>query len=145
MTIAAPFDALARGWERHPLLVGLEVTVSDLERGRACLEMQRNATNVSGVRHSINGGVQATVAEIAAHLAASTLLGEGEWIEGTQDLSVSYLYSARARRTLIEAQVLRHGRLTVVDVELRVGDEGEDRRRLNAKVRVTCALGRARR
>lgn len=142
MTIDAPFEVLAREWERHPLLAGLEVSVTDVERGRACLEMQRNSTNVSGVRDSINGGVQATVAEIAAHIATSTLLSDGEWIEGTQDLGISYLYSVRAQRTLIEAQVLRHGRLTVVDVELRVGDEGDDARRLNAKVRVTCALGR---
>ena len=91
MTVAEPFDALVSEWERHPLLVGLEVSVIDLERGRACLEMQRNSTNVSGVRNSINGGVQATVAEIASHLATATLLGDGEWIEGTQELSVSYL------------------------------------------------------
>jgi acyl-coenzyme A thioesterase PaaI-like protein len=97
---------------------------------------------VSGVRDSINGGVQATVAEMAAHIAVTTLLGKGERIEGTQDLGISYLFSATSLRTVIEARVLRHGRLTVVDAEVRVGDEGEDVGRINAKVRVTLALGR---
>jgi acyl-coenzyme A thioesterase PaaI-like protein len=106
--------------------------------------MARNATNVAGVRDSINGGVQATVAEVAAHLAVSTLLGPGEYIEGTQDLGISYLVSARSAVTVIDARVLRHGRLTVVDVELRVGDEGPELGTINAKVRVTCALGRHR-
>ena len=75
-------------------------------------------------------------------IACATLLGTGEHIVGTQDLSISYLFSANALLTVIEARVLRHGRLTVVDVELRVGDEGEDLGRINAKERVTCRLGR---
>lgn len=144
MTVDARFDDLAREWEQRPLLRGLGVTVTGLEEGRACLAMARNGTNVSGVRDSINGGVQATVAEVAAHLAATTLLGAGEYVVGTQDLSISYLTSATAAVTAIDARVLRHGRLTVVDAELRVGDEGEHAGQLNAKVRVTCALGRDR-
>lgn len=144
MTVAAPFEELVQAWERRPLLRGLGVTVTDLDRGRACLALARNNTNVAGVRNSINGGVQATVAEIAAHLATTTLLGTGEHIVGTQDLGISYLTSATSAVTTIDARVLRHGRLTVVDVELRVGDEGDAAGQLNAKVRVTCALGRDR-
>lgn len=142
MTAVDSFEELAREWERRPLLDGLGVTVTNLEPGHACLALARNDTNVAGVRDSINGGVQATVAEIAAHLATSTLLGAGEYIVGTQDLGISYLMSATSAVTTIDARVLRHGRLTVVDVELRVGDEGDAAGQLNAKVRVTCALGR---
>ena len=145
MTATTAFDELVREWEQRPLLRGLGVTVSEAARGHLCLEMERNDTNVSGVRNSINGGVQASVAEIAAHITATTLLGDGEYLVGTQDLSISYLYSARAMTTVIEARVLRHGRLTVIDVELRVGDEGEDHGRINAKVRVTCVMGRGER
>ena len=143
MTATVSFDDLVREWEQRPLLRGLGLTVSELGRGHACLELALNRTNATGVRDSINGGVQATVAEIAAHLATSTLLGSGEYIEGTQDLSISYLTSARAAVTLIEARVLRHGRLTVVDVDLGPGDEGDTASQLNAKARVTCALGRS--
>jgi len=46
---------------------------------------------------------------------------------------------------MAEARVLRHGRLTVVDVEVHVGEVGEDEGRMNAKARVTCALARERR
>jgi uncharacterized protein (TIGR00369 family) len=104
--------------------------------------MERNDTNVSGVRDSINGGVQATYAEVAAHIAIGTLLDDGGRISGTQDVSVSYAYSATSMWTMAEARVLRHGRLTVVDVDVRVGDAGDDEGRLNAKARVTCSLAR---
>jgi uncharacterized protein (TIGR00369 family) len=142
MSVATEWAGLAAEWERHPLFEALSVTVIELQRGHACLEMERTATNVLGVRDSINGGVQATVAEMAAHIAVTTLLGERERIEGTQDLGISYLYSATSLRTVIDARVLRHGRLTVVDAEVRVGDEDEEAGRINAKVRVTCALAR---
>lgn len=142
MTAPTSYDDLARSWEQRPLLQGLGVTITGLETGRACLALARNDTNVAGVRDSINGGVQATVGEIAAHLAATTLLGPGEHVVGTQDLGISYLMSATSAVTTIDAQVLRHGRLTVVDVEVRVGDEGERAGQINAKVRVTCVLGR---
>ena len=141
MTVAVSFEELVSDWEDRPLLRGLGLTVSRLDRGHACLELALNSTNATGVRDSINGGVQATVAEIAAHLATATLLGPGEYIEGTQDVSISYLTSARAAVTRIEARVLRHGRLTVVDVDLAPGGDEADEQ-LNAKARVTCALGR---
>lgn len=142
MTVAVSYGDLVREWEERPLLRGLGLTVAELNPGHARLELALNSTNATGVRDSINGGVQATVAEIAAHLAAATLLGPGEYIEGTQDVSISYLTSARAAVTLIEARVLRHGRLTVVDVDLGPGGDEVDDGELNAKARVTCALGR---
>jgi len=145
MTATTAFDQLVRDWEARPLLRELGITVREIEPGRVLLAMERNGTNVSGVRDSINGGVQATYAELAAHIAIGTLLGEGDRIDTTQDVSVSYVHSATAKWTMAEAHVLRHGRLTVVDVDVRVGDPGDDEGRLNAKARVTCALARARR
>ncbi len=145
MTVETRFDELAKSWEVRPLLRELGITVREIEPGRVLLAMERNGTNVSGVRDSINGGVQATYAELAAHIAIGTLLGEGERIDRTQDVSVSYLFSATSKWTMAEARVLRHGRLTVVDVDVRVGEPGEDEGRLNAKARITCALVRERR
>ena len=144
MTVATGFEVLVEGWESRPLLRELGISVREIEPGRVLLAMERNGTNVSGVRDSINGGVQATFAELAAHIAIETLLGAGERIVGTQDVSVSYVYSATSIWTMAEARVLRHGRLTVVDVDVRVGDAGDDEGRLNAKARVTCALVRER-
>ena len=145
MTVATRFDELARNWEQRPLLRELGISVREIEAGRALLAMERNETNVSGIRDSINGGVLAACAELAAQIATGTLLNEGERIDHTQDVSISYLYSATAKWTLAEARVLRHGRLTVVDVDIRVGEAGEDEGRLNAKARVTCALVREQR
>ena len=145
MTVETRFDELVKSWEARSLLRELGITVREIEPGRVLLTMERNRTNVSGVRDSINGGVQATYAELAAHIAIGTLLGEGERIDRTQDVSVSYLYSATSKWTMAEARVLRHGRLTVVDVDVRVGEPGEDEGRLNAKARITCALVRERR
>ena len=59
------FIELIRDWKSHPLLVELDVSVTELSPGRALLTLTRNTTNVAGVRNSINGGVQAAVAEIA--------------------------------------------------------------------------------
>jgi uncharacterized protein (TIGR00369 family) len=142
MTVETRFDELVSDWEARPLLRELGITVREIEPGRVLLAMERNGTNVSGVRDSINGGVQATYAELATHIAIGTLLGQGERIEQTQDVSISYLYSATSKWTMAEAQVLRYGRLTVVDLDVRVGEPGEDEGRLNAKARITCALGR---
>ncbi len=150
------FEELARSWEQRPLLKELGMSVRQIEPGRVVMAMERNGTNVSGVRDSINGGVQATFAELAAHVAIATLLGAGERVEATQDISVSYLHSATARWVMADAEVLRHGRLSVVDVELSVGIDGPGmpgrprggqlgpraERQVNARARVTCALGR---
>jgi acyl-coenzyme A thioesterase PaaI-like protein len=69
MTVETRFDELARSWEARPLLRELGITVREIEPGRALLSMERNGTNVSGIRDSINGGVQVTYAELAAHIA----------------------------------------------------------------------------
>lgn len=137
-------EAVRARWEAHPLLRGLQVAVVDLARGHACLELTRHATNVAGVRDSINGGVQATLAEVAAHIALETVLAPNEQIAGTQDLGISYLSSAVALLTRIEARVLRHGRLSVVAVESRPAPtlEGGEEPPLNTIARVTCIVRR---
>lgn len=143
MTVETRFDELERSWEARPLLRELGITVREIEPGRALPAMERNGTNVSRIRDSINGGVQVTHAELAAHIAIGKLLADGERVAGTQDVSVSYVYSATSMWTMAEARVLRHGWLTLVDVDVRVGDAGDDEGRLNAKARVTCSLARA--
>ena len=101
--------------------------------------MRRTEITVGGVRNSINGGVVAAFAELAAHCALQTLLGEGEVIEGTQETNISYITSATGAETVAEATVLRKGgRLCVVDVDVRDGGTGE----LNAKSRTTLVLAR---
>jgi uncharacterized protein (TIGR00369 family) len=138
MTSAAPFDAIASRWASHPLVTALDVRVEALEAGRARLALYRNDRSVGGVRNSINGGVLATLAEAAAHLALETVLEPGSHIERTQDVGISYLSSAVAERTVAEARVLRVGRTSVVAVEIADGADGH----ANCSARVSCILGR---
>jgi acyl-coenzyme A thioesterase PaaI-like protein len=142
--VTADLEAVRAHWEAHPRLRGLQVAVVDVARGHACLELTRHATNVAGVRDSINGGVQATLAEVAAHIALETVLAPGERIAATQDFGISYLSSAVALLTRIEARVLRHGRLSVVAVESRPAPtlEGGEEPPLNTIARVTCIVRR---
>ncbi len=122
--LAALFDAFS-------------ISVEAAEDGHARLAMRRTDITVGGVRGSINGGVVAALAELAAHLALRSALSADQAIEATVDLSISYLSSARGDPTVAEGRVLRKGsRLCVSDVEIRDGESG----RLNAKARVTCAL-----
>ena len=127
---ALPLDAL---------LEAFATRVETLEAGRVRLTMRRTDITVGGVRNSINGGVVAALAELAAHCALQSLLGEGEVIEGTQETNISYITSAVGAETVAEATVLRKGgRLCVVDVDVRDGGTGE----LNAKSRTTLVLTR---
>ncbi|MPZ99571.1 MAG: hotdog fold thioesterase [Dehalococcoidia bacterium] len=125
-------------WDAQPLFAALGIRVEVLEEGHAGLVMDRNGTNVAGVRDSINGGALATFAELAAHLCLRTVIEDGARLAGTQDLGISYLTSAVGERTVAEARVLRIGRLAVVDVTISDGADG----RLNCRARVTCALER---
>lgn len=136
-------EALARWWNGQPYLAALSLEVAELEEGRARLVLHRSEVNVAGVRDSINGGVLASFAELAAHVALRSVLGEGGRVAHTQDLSISYTSSARAARTVAEATVLRVGRLAVVDVAIAEGDDrGERTGALNCQARVSCVLER---
>lgn len=107
--------------------------------GGVRISMPRTQVTVGGVRDSMNGGVLAALIEVAAHLALRPLLAAGEQIEGTVDLGVSYLRSARGNPTLAEARVLRKGRqLCVCAIEVLDGETRE----LNAVGRVTLAITR---
>ena len=126
-------------WQSQPFLIALDIGVEHLDRGYAKLSMRRTNVTVGGIRNSINGGVVASYAELVARVALSTALEEGESIEGTVDLGVSYLSSARGDPTLAEARLLRKGgRLCVCDVEIRDGANGA----INAKARVTNSIAR---
>lgn len=133
-----PLEQVAAWWRSQPLPRALGITLEAIEDGYARLTMARNDVTVGGVRNSIHGGVLATYAELAAHVALRTVIDEGGRVERTQDLSVSYLSSAVGEHTVAEARVLRRGRLSVVEVTLTDGESGV----LNCRARVSCVLAR---
>ncbi len=135
--------AISRWWGQQPFLTALSIELVTLDEGRARLLLHRTEVNVAGVRDSINGGVLASLAELAAHVALRSVLGEGGRVARTQDLSISYISSARSEHTVAEATVLRVGRLAVVDVAIAEGDDrGEHTGALNCQARVSCVLER---
>jgi uncharacterized protein (TIGR00369 family) len=134
---------LTRWWNAQPYLAALDLKVASIEEGRARVVLHRSQVNVAGIRDSINGGVLASLAELAAHVALRSVLGEGGRVAHTQDLSISYTSSARSEHTVAEATVLRVGRLAVVDVAIAEGDDrGERTGALNCRARVSCVLER---
>jgi uncharacterized protein (TIGR00369 family) len=104
-----PLDALLEAFSTT-------VTASD---GVARLEMPRTDVTVGGYRGSINGGVLAALVELAGHAALGSLLDEGEVIDRTAEVSVTYLHPSLGDPTVAEARVLRRGRLSVCAVEVR--------------------------
>ncbi len=136
------YETLARHWEARPYLAELSITIASLDEGEARLTMPRNDVTVGGIRDSINGGVVASYAELAAEIALSTTLGPGEAIEGAIDVGLSYLTSALGETTLAVGRVLRKGgRICVCDVEVLDGVSGA----INAKARVSYAITRPQR
>lgn len=122
-----------------PLQAILEAfsTTVEASEGVARLAMRRTDVTVGGVRNSINGGVLAALVELAAHCALASQLAPGEVIEGTVDLSVSYLRASLGNPTVAEARVLRKGsRLCVCSVEVRNSESGD----LNVIGKVSLAL-----
>jgi uncharacterized protein (TIGR00369 family) len=131
-------EAVAAWLGGHEMAKAFGLRLEALEDGYARLTMDRNDVTVGGIRNSINGGVQAACAELAAHVALRTVLDEGGRVQRTQDLSVSYLSSAVGERTVAEARVLRRGRLSVVEVTLTDSESGA----INCRARVSCILQR---
>ncbi|MEE8422418.1 MAG: PaaI family thioesterase [Dehalococcoidia bacterium] len=132
-------DALKERWQASPYLAAFDMSVDTLEEGRARLTMTRNNVSVGGIRDSINGGVIASFAELAAEIALATTLGPGESIERSVDVGISYLTSALGNPTVAEGRVLRKGgRLCVCDVDILDGEDGA----INAKARVSFAIVR---
>lgn len=131
-------EAIAGYWQSLPLCAQLDIRVEAVDHGSVRLALHRNDRSVGGVRNSINGGVLATLAEIAAHVCLGTTLDSGATIERTQDVSISFATSATAERTVAEAHVLRVGRTALVTVAISDGDDGH----LNCSARVSCILGR---
>ncbi len=133
-----PLERVAEWWRSQPLPRAFGLSLEALEDGYARLTMPRNEVTVGGIRDGINGGVLATYAELAAHVALRTILDAGGRVERTQDISVSYLSAARGQPTVAEARVLRRGRLSVVEVTLTDGESGT----LNCRARVSCVIAR---
>jgi uncharacterized protein (TIGR00369 family) len=104
--------------------------------GYARLRLTRTENTPTGVGGSVNGGVIATMVDMAAIPAVFNGMREGSVPAGTADLQVTYLRPAHGAWIEAEATVIRRGRqLCAVEVSIS-NDAGE----LCARGRVLYAL-----
>ncbi len=104
-----------------------------LERrdGFARLRLDVGEGTPTGIGGSVNGGVIATLVDMAVLPAVFTGMREGSSPAGTADLQVSYLRQAHGAWLEAEARVIKRGRqLCVIEVSI-TSDSG-----------VLCARGR---
>jgi uncharacterized protein (TIGR00369 family) len=114
----------------------LGLTLQERRDGYARLRLVRTENTPTGVGGSVNGGVIATLIDMAVLPAVFTGMREGSVPAGTADLQVTYLRQAHGAWIDAEAQVIKRGRqLCYVEVSI-VNDGGE----LCARGRVLYAL-----
>jgi uncharacterized protein (TIGR00369 family) len=101
-------DLLQRARERFQafqLTRDWGLTIEALQPGRATLALEPGAATVNGPHGVVNGGVLATLADIACALALSTYF-DGRMPFATSDLHIRYLEPAEGR-VIVEAAVIR--------------------------------------
>lgn len=109
----------------------LGLTLEERADGFARLRLRKTADTPTGIGGSVNGGVIATMIDMATIPAVFTGLPEGSVPAGTADLQVTYLRQAQGQWIDAAASVLKRGRqLTTVEVSVS-NDAG-----------VLCARGR---
>ena len=100
-------------------------------KDRATLRLHRNDETPTGIGGSVNGGVLATMVDMAAVAAVFTDVPANVAPAGTADLQITYLRQASGDYLDAVAEVVKRGRqLCTVQVAI-VNPEG-----------VTCCLGR---
>jgi uncharacterized protein (TIGR00369 family) len=129
----------AANWDALPSMRTFGITVAASAHGYTRLDVDRAQIQLRGIRASINGGVVAALGQAAARICVESALEPGERSGAAQEITVSYLSSARGDRTVVEARLLRKGgRLAVIDAEVRDAATGV----LNAKMLISWTLER---
>lgn len=125
-----------RRFDHNPFHRYLGLTLEETKPDYARLRLTLSAQTPTGIGGSVNGGVIATMVDMAAIPAVFTGLREGSRPAGTADLQVTYLKQAHGAWIDAEARVIKRGRqLCAVEVSI-VNDAGE----LCARGRVLYAL-----
>lgn len=121
---ALPPDLLERLRARFhpwPLISGWGLTIASVAPAAAAMVLSPTRAVLNGARGTVNGGVLATVADMASALALSTAF-DGAMPFATSDLHIRYLEPARGE-VRAEAQVVRiSGRSAILECRLTCGD-----------------------
>ncbi|MEM7017829.1 MAG: PaaI family thioesterase [Pseudomonadota bacterium] len=127
---------LLTSFNNNPFHNYLGLKVIDAKKDYACLRLTKTADTPQGIGGSVNGGVIATMIDLAAIPAVFGGLREGSQPAGTADLQVTYLRQSHGEWIDARATVLKRGRqLCTVEVDII-----NDQEVLCAKGRVLYAL-----
>ena len=130
-----PSDFLAN-FAEAPFHTYLGITIEEYRPDFARLRLKISEDTPTGIGGSVNGGVIATLIDIAVIPAVFAGIKEGTVPAGTADLQVTYLRQSHGKWIDAEAVVIKRGRqLCTVEVSV-INDEGV----LSARGRVLYAL-----
>ena len=133
---AAPPSEFLDGFDDIPFHRYLGMRLQERRDGYARLRLTLSEQTPTGVGGSVNGGVIATLVDMAVIPAVFTGMREGVQPAGTADLQVTYLRQAHGAWIEAEAVVIKRGRqLCLVEVSV-CNDAGD----LCARGRVLYAL-----
>lgn len=133
---AAPEPGLLETFDDIPFHRYLGLRLVERRDGYARLRLTRTDQTPTGIGGSVNGGVIATMIDMATIPAVFTGMRAGALPAGTADLQVTYLRQAKGVWIEAEAVVIKRGRqLCTVEVSV-TNDAGE----LCARGRVLYAL-----
>jgi acyl-CoA thioesterase len=136
MNMTPPQGTFFERFDDLPFHRYLGLTLAEHRDGYARLRLTITEQTPTGVGGSVNGGVIATLVDMAALPAVFSGMREGSTPAGTADLQVTYLRQARGAWLDAEATVIKRGRqLCVVEVSVR-----NDHAALCARGRVLYAL-----
>jgi uncharacterized protein (TIGR00369 family) len=123
-------------FDSRPFHRYLGLTLEETRPDYARLRLTVTDETPTGIGGSVNGGVLATMVDMAAIPAVFTGLSEGSQPAGTADLQITYLRQAHGPWLDAEASVIKRGRqLCVVEVSI-----SNDAGRVCARGRVLYAL-----
>ena len=106
-------------FDDNPFHQYLGLTLVRAEVDFVQLRLQKTSTTPWGIGGSVNGGVLATMIDMAGVAAVFTQEPRGSEPAGTADLSVTYLRQAQGRWLDAEARVVKRGRqLCTIDVRI---------------------------
>ena len=88
--------------------LGLKVHAA--ERDRVTLRLHWNEETPTGIGGSVNGGVLATMVDMAAVAAVFTHIPDGVLPAGTADLQITYMRQASGNYLEAVAEVVKRGR-----------------------------------
>jgi len=127
----APRHAMLEGFDELPFHRYLGLRMMERRDGYARLRLTRTEQTPTGIGGSVNGGVIATMIDLAAVPAVFTGMRAGVLPAGTADLQVTYLRQAQGAWIDAEATVIKRGR-QLCSVEVSVTNDAG----------VLCARGR---